>query len=170
MCLPNSVDELRCWTGVMHVELELVDLEHAAAVRLIAELDEEIRARYDEPIEDLYLSLDPDEMTPGRGVFALESTGREAVGCGGVRLLDVHTVELKRMYVRPEYRRRGVAAAMLEFLETHARALGASRVVLETVTGPPAATALYRAAGYGEIPKFGPYVESEISFCMGKAL
>lgn len=57
---------------------------------------------------------------------------------------------------------------VLRFLETHARSLGASRVVLETVTEPPAAVALYRAAGYGELPKFG--VESEISFCMGKIL
>jgi ribosomal protein S18 acetylase RimI-like enzyme len=94
----------------------------------------------------------------------------EAVGCGAVRLLDDETAELKRMYVAPGCRRQGMAGAILRSLEDHARALGATRIVLETVIDPPAAVALYRAAGYGEIPKFGPYVDSEISFCMAKVL
>lgn len=46
--------------------------------------------------------------------------------------------------------------------------LGASRVVLETVTTPPDAVTLYRRAGYEHIPRFGPYVDSTISYCMAK--
>ena len=48
--------------------------------------------------------------------------------------------------------------------------LGASRVVLETVTTSPDAAALYRGAGYEPIPRFGPYVDSAISYCMAKSL
>jgi ribosomal protein S18 acetylase RimI-like enzyme len=93
-----------------------------------------------------------------------------AVGCGAVRLIDNETAELKRMYIDPKYRRQGLAGSMLRFLENRARSLGATRVVLETVISPTAAVALYRAAGYEEIPQFGLYVGSEISFCMGKGL
>jgi putative acetyltransferase len=88
----------------------------------------------------------------------------------GVRLIDDDTAELKRMFVVPEFRRQGVAGAVLRFLESEALDLGASRVVLETVTTPPDAVALYQAAGYEEIPRFGPYVDSPISYCMGKSL
>lgn len=154
----------------MQVDVRLGDLDNAAAVRLIAALNAEIRDRYEEPLEGFILHLDPDEVAPGRGAFALAWVGIEAVGCGAVRLLDDSSAELKRMYVVPEYRRHGVAAALLRLLEHEARSLGAARVVLETVTTPPAAAALYRGAGYEEIPRFGPYVDSDISFCMGKML
>lgn len=74
------------------------------------------------------------------------------------------------MFVVPEFRRQGAAKVLLRFLESEAAALGARMVVLETVVTPPDAAALYRAAGYSEIPRFGPYVDSEISYCMGKRL
>jgi GNAT superfamily N-acetyltransferase len=154
----------------MRAELRSGDPGHPAVAQLLCALDEEIRARHDEPVEDVILALDPEEVAPGRGAFVVTWVDEEAVGCGAVRLLDEGTAELKRMYTVPGYRRHGVADAMLRFLEEHARALGASRVVLETVIDPPAAVALYRAAGYEEIPTFGPYVRSEISFCMAKVV
>jgi GNAT superfamily N-acetyltransferase len=154
--------------GFMQADLRLGDLDHQAVVMLLHALDEETRARYDEPVEDFVLKLDPEEVAPGHGAFVVAWADEKAVGCGAVRLIDNKTAELKRMYIVPEYRRQGMAGAILRCLEGHARALGATRVVLETVIDPPAAVALYRAAGYEAIPKFGPHVESEISFCMGK--
>jgi putative acetyltransferase len=154
--------------GFMQADLQLGDPDHQAVVQLLDALDEEIRARYDEPVEDFVLKLDPGDVAPGHGAFVVAWADEKAVGCGAVRLIDNETAELKRMYIVPEYRRQGLAGGILQFLEDHARALGATRVVLETVIDPPGAVALYRAAGYEEIPKFGPYVESEISFCMGK--
>ncbi len=153
----------------MQADLRLGDLDQQAVVDLLYALDEEIRARYDEPVEDFTLKLDPEEVAPGRGALVVAWADDKAVGCGAVRLIDTQTAELKRMYIVPEYRGKGLAGAILRFLEDRAWALGATQVVLETVIDPPAATALYRAAGYEEIPKFGPYVESEISFCMGKS-
>ena len=156
--------------GFMKADLRLGDLDHRAVVQLLYALDEEIRARYDEPVDAFVLKLDPEEVTSGRGAFVVAWAGEDAVGCGAVRLIDNETAELKRMYIVPGYRRQGLAGAVLRSLEDHARALGAIQVVLETVIDPPAAVALYRSAGYEEIPKFGPYVESGISFCMGKIL
>jgi len=154
--------------GFMEADLRLGDPDQQAVVQLLCALDEEIRARYYEPVDDFVLRLDPVEVAPGHGAFVVAWVDEEAVGCGALRLLDNETAEVKRMYIAAEYRRQGMAGAILRFLEDRARALGATRVVLETVIDPPAAVALYRAAGYEEIPKFGPYVDSEISFCMGK--
>ena len=154
----------------MRADLRLSEIDDQAVVQLFHALDEEIRSRYDQPVEDFVLKLNPDEVASGHGAIVVAWEDEKAVGCGAVRLLDSQTAELKRMYIVPEYRRQGIAGAMLRFLENHAHALGAARIVLETVIDPPAAVALYRAAGYREIPKFGPYVESEISFCLGKVL
>ena len=154
--------------GFVQADLRPGDLDHQSVVQLLYALDEEIQARYDKPVEDFVLKLDPEEVAPGHGAFVVAWADEKAVGCGAVRLIDTETAELKRMYIIPDYRRQGLAGAILRFLEDRARALGATRVILETAIKPPAAVALYRAAGYEEIPKFGPYVESEISFCMGK--
>ncbi len=156
--------------GPMRADLRLSDLGHQSVVRLLDALDAEIRARYDEPVEDFVLNLDPEEVAPGHGAFVVAWVDGKAVGCGAVRVVDIETAELKRMFIDPQYRGQGLARAILRFLEDRARALGATQVVLETVINPPAAVALYRAAGYEVIPKFGPYVESEMSFCMGKSL
>jgi putative acetyltransferase len=154
----------------MQVDVRRGSLASPAATKLIAELNEEIRARHSEPLDGFYLSLENDEVELGRGAFALAWVEERAVGCGAVRLIDEDTAELKRMFVVPEFRRQGIVGAVLRFLESEAVALGASRVVLETVITPPDAVALYRGAGYEEIPRFGPYVDSEISYCMGRSL
>lgn len=152
----------------MRPELRPGDLDDQEVVHLLSAMDEEIRGRYDKPVEDFILKLDPDEVAFGHGALVVAWVDDMAVGCGAVRLIDSETAELKRMYVDTDFRCQGMAGTILRCLEDHARALGATRVVLETVVTPPAAVALYRAAGYEQIPKFGPYVESNISFCMGK--
>ncbi len=145
-------------------------LSSRAAVRLINMLNDEIQARYANPLDSQYFALGEEELLPGRGSFVVARFGLSAVGCGAARLIDSEVAELKRMFVLPGFRRRGVAAAILRYLENEALKLGAARVVLETVTTPPDAVSLYRRSGYAEIPKFGRYVNSEISFCMGKTL
>jgi GNAT superfamily N-acetyltransferase len=78
--------------------------------------------------------------------------------------------EIKRMYVAPEVRGRGVGRQLLVSLEAEARRLGISRLVLETGPRQPEALALYRGAGYVEIPLFGEYIGAEFSVCMAKDL
>jgi len=92
------------------------------------------------------------------------------VGCGAFRPLDPGTVEIKRLFVVPESRGRGVARAILAALEAEARRRGYTRGVLETGVRQPEAIALYRACGYAEMEAFGPYVGSTQSVCFRKAL
>lgn len=105
------------------------------------------------------------------GVFLVlrEDDGR-AVGCGGVARFDETRGELKRMYVVPEARGRGLGRRLLEELESHARLLGFASVVLETGDRQPAALALYHSAGFVRRPCWPPYDSRALSFCFEKPL
>ncbi|GAO43693.1 GNAT family N-acetyltransferase [Flavihumibacter petaseus] len=94
--------------------------------------------------------------------------GDRAAGCGAFKPFDAGSVEIKRMYVLPEYRGRGVAAAVLQELETWARDSGVLHCVLETGKKQPEAIALYRKSGYQQIPNYGQYAGIENSVCFRK--
>ncbi len=145
------------------------DLRSKEAQALISELNAELSAMYPEE-GATHFRLDPSEVQKGNGVFVIAQQGGRYLGCGAVRRIDAHTAELKRMYVRSDARNRGVARAILRFLEQEARALGLKRLVLETGVRQLAAMALYRKEGYRDIPPFGEYVNSPLSVCMEKDL
>src|SRR5262245_30616851 len=102
----------------------------------------------------------------------LSSPGLTArpVGCGAVRLLEPGVGEVKRMFVRPEARRRGVARLVLVKLEETARERGLHTLRLETGTRQPEAIALYATHGYRPIPRFGEYADDAFSVCFEKVL
>ncbi|MEV0726625.1 GNAT family N-acetyltransferase [Micromonospora purpureochromogenes] len=93
-----------------------------------------------------------------------------AVACGGIQSLDATTGELKRMYVRPAYRGRGIARQLLTALEELAFQRGHSVVCLETGVYLPAAIRLYTSSGYEPIPVYGEYVDNPYSVCFAKRL
>jgi GNAT superfamily N-acetyltransferase len=78
--------------------------------------------------------------------------------------------ELRRMYVRPAARGRGVARALLAAAEEAATRAGLTRMVLETGTAQVAAQRLYRAAGYADVPAYPPHVGDPTAVCLGKDL
>ena len=134
---------------------------------LIEQLDAELNERYPgEPVN----GIDPEAFRLAGGYFVLAQRDSRPVGCGAFRPHDPDSVEIKRMFVLPEFRGRGVARLILAALEAEARRRGYRRGVLETGIRQPEAIALYRAGGYTEIEAFGPYVGSEHSVCFGKAL
>lgn len=94
----------------------------------------------------------------------------QAVACGAWQTLQPGIAELKRMYVRPAYRGRGIARQLLVALEETALAAGHPTLWLETGTYLPAAIAFYRSAGYLPIPVYGIYVGNSFSVCFGKTL
>jgi putative acetyltransferase len=96
--------------------------------------------------------------------------GGRAVACGGIQSLDAVTGELKRMYVRPAYRGRGIARQLLTALEELAYQRGHSVVCLETGVYLPAAIGLYTSGGYEPIPVYGEYVDNPYSVCFAKRL
>lgn len=94
----------------------------------------------------------------------------EPVGCGAFKPFEADSVEIKRMYVQPTHRQRGVAQAVLAELERWAAGLGYAASVLETGKRQPEAIALYHRCGYAGTPNYGQYVGVENSVCMHKAL
>jgi putative acetyltransferase len=93
-----------------------------------------------------------------------------AAGCGCFRSFAPGKIEIKRMYVRPEFRRRGISRLILAELERWAAGLGYSESVLETGNQQDEAIQLYHHFGYAEIPNYGNYEGTETSICMSKKL
>ena len=91
-------------------------------------------------------------------------------GCGAIKEFNNFTMEIKRMYVRNEMRRKGVAVDILNNLENWARELGYKKCVLETGDQMIEAIGLYRKNGYRVIPNYGQYENIESSICFEKDL
>jgi GNAT superfamily N-acetyltransferase len=96
----------------------------------------------------------PDELRPPTGAYCVGFDGDVAVAGGGLRRLGQGVAEIKRMYVVPEARSRGLAAALLRTLEDAARELGYARVRLDTGPKQVHAQRLYRRTGYVEIEPY----------------
>jgi GNAT superfamily N-acetyltransferase len=149
-------------------------LDSAPVRALIEQVQQEYVRRYGGPDDTVLASA---EFAPPAGLFLLGTLAGEPVVCGGWRaresgepgLLD-GDAELKRMYVVPAARGRGLARAILAELERTAARAGRTRMVLETGTMQPEAIALYSSAGYVAIPKFGLYSHTAESRCFGKTL
>ncbi len=136
------------------IHFELCDPEEPTASELLAatraELNDvyETLSRLDNP------PLAPAELRAPGGAYVVGYEGERAVAGGGVRRLAEGVAEIKRMYVRPSARSRGVAAALLAALEDAARALGYTCARLDTGPKQPHALRLYRSAGYSEVPPY----------------
>jgi GNAT superfamily N-acetyltransferase len=107
----------------------------------------------------------PEQFLPPYGVFLVASVDGQDVACGGLRLHSGGVGEVKRMYVAPGHRGRGLARAVLEALVQHARAVGLAEVWLETGTAQPEAMALYESSGFAPMEPYGDFAEDERSRC-----
>jgi len=88
---------------------------------------------------------------------------------GGVMIVGSEYAEIKRMYVRPAFRGRGLGRLMLEHLVAHARAQGLGVVRLETAIHQRETIALYESGGFRRIGPFGPYTDDPLSRCYEKS-
>jgi GNAT superfamily N-acetyltransferase len=146
-----------------------VPLDHADAQRLIEEVQAEYVVRYGGTDRT---PLDAQMFEPPGGSFFVAYRDGEAVATGAWRRrTDVEalgtrpTAEIKRMYVTPIARGKGLARRMLAHLERTAAAQGAEAMILETGTAQPEAMALYESAGYTPIPSFGYYRDAPENRC-----
>jgi putative acetyltransferase len=154
---------------VLTIETRRESVSSDVASALIAALNSELLARYPEE-GARHFQLDAEEVIEGRGAFLVAYTPERAVGCGALRRREADIAELKRMYVVPSARGRGVAGIIVRALEREAHALGVIRLVLEAGERQPEALALYRRAGFTVVPRFGEYADSPLSLCMAKHL
>lgn len=111
-----------------------------------------------------------EDFAAPNGAFLVARLENLVSGCGGISRLDDVTAEVRRMYVVPEARGRGVARAILAGLLERARELGYSRARLETGHLQTEALGLYRSAGFAPCPCWGPYVHDPRSRCFELAL
>ncbi|UKT63506.1 GNAT family N-acetyltransferase [Pedobacter mucosus] len=93
-----------------------------------------------------------------------------AIGCGAFKSLSKQTAEVKRMFVHPDYRKKGIASKILTALESWAASLGFFNIVLETGKKQFEAIALYQKVGYQITANYGQYIGVENSVCMAKSL
>ena len=142
------------WTPADVVTIAAEPADAPEGKGLLAAYFDELRTVLDgfEPARSV--SADPGELTPPRGTFLVARVAGRPVACGGLKTFAPNTGEIKRMYIIPEARARGLDRDLLDALESDARALGMTRLVLDTAGPLSAAARLYRGAGYTEIPAY----------------
>ena len=134
-------------------------------MRLIEALDAHAIALY--PPESNHL-LDVAALCEPAVTFLVVRARGEAIGCGAILHDPRGWGEIKRMYVRPDARGRGIGARVLAELETTVRASGLPLLRLETGIHNSEALALYRRAGFVECAAFGDYAPDPLSLFMEK--
>ena len=133
------------------VSVRRIEGTDAPARALLAAMEEDV-GRVHGPVTAERTSLvRPEEMASPRGVYVVLDAGGESVAGGGVRALADGLGEVKRMFVVPDWRRRGLGSRLLGEIEAAARELGFSRLRLDTAGG---LRAFYERAGYRPIADY----------------
>ncbi len=141
--------------------------DSADAVTLITELETDLEQFY--PRESRHGYSVEKLLKQGVAFFLIRDNGKPA-GCGGIQLFGSDYGELKRMYVRPQFRGLGFGKLMLDHLADYAGSRGIGLLRLETGIHQHAAIKLYERAGFQRIPPFGEYKEDPLSRCYEKRI
>jgi GNAT superfamily N-acetyltransferase len=140
----------------MEIEFRLARVDAGAGARLAQAMRDEIAEVY--PGVELdgpsMPKAGPAELSGPSGAFLVGFLDGQPVCCGGVKRLPDGACEIKKMYVVPEARRRGLARRLLVALEDEARRLGYTTARLDTGPRQPHAKALYASEGYVEVANF----------------
>jgi GNAT superfamily N-acetyltransferase len=124
-----------------------------AACALLSAMENEMVALYSMP--GMPTSASAAELEPANGgAYVVGWEEGRAVAGGALKRLEPGVAEIKRMYVMPDARGRGLARRLLAAIEDTARELGYERVRLDTGASQPHARALYESSGYGDIPDY----------------
>lgn len=151
----------------MPTTITLEPADSPDAVALITELEDHLAPLY--PVESRHGFSVERLLAEGVAFFVLRTDGTPAA-CGGVKLYDGEYGEVKRMYVRPQFRGRGFARLILDRLADYTQAQGINVLRLETGIHQQEAVGLYESAGFYRIPPFGPYWDDPVSLCYEKRL
>jgi GNAT superfamily N-acetyltransferase len=136
------------------LEVRLVPADQAPATDLVAAMVDEVSELYGRIDVPGAPTATPADFSPPGGAFLVLYDGDRAVAGGGIKRLDNEACEIKRMYVVPEARGRGVGQALLDALEDEARRLGYRTARLDTGEHQPHAQRMYERAGYRAIGNF----------------
>jgi GNAT superfamily N-acetyltransferase len=136
------------------LEFRRADAAAPPAADLVAAMIDEMVPLYGKIDVPHAPSATPAELGPPDGAFLVGYEGGQPICGGGIKRLPDGACEIKRMYVVPEARGRGVAKALLVALEDEARKLGYTVARLDTGPRQPHAERMYREAGYADIGNF----------------
>lgn len=134
---------------------------------MIAELDAHLEPLY--PSESRHGFSVQKLIADSVAFFVIRVDGAPA-GCGGIKLFGTNYGELKRMYVRPQFRGLGLAKLLLDHLANFARSHKVGVLRLETGIHQHAAIGLYERMGFQRIPPFGEYRDDPVSRCYEKRI
>jgi GNAT superfamily N-acetyltransferase len=142
----------------MMLDVQRVAGTEPLALGLVAAMFAEVGEMY-EPGLPKGPTAHPEELSPPHGGFVVLTEDGRPVAGGGVKRLDDRTCEIKRMYVVPDARGRGVGRELLAALESLARELGYAVARLDTGAKQPGARRMYERAGYVAVPDYNgnPY-------------
>ncbi|MDQ3905794.1 MAG: GNAT family N-acetyltransferase [Actinomycetota bacterium] len=121
---------------------------------LMRELDDLFNTQYPGRVVRPGSVTTPDEMMPPEGIFLVGYEEERPIAIGGLRRLEEGICEIKRMYVVPDARSRGVGCALLTALEGAARQLGYERARVDAGAHQKHSRALFEKTGYSQIPKY----------------
>jgi GNAT superfamily N-acetyltransferase len=136
------------------VEIRGEPSDGAAATTLLAGFAAEIASLYPGWTPSVGPSAGPADFRPPGGNFLIAYIDGRPVACGGYKRLDQEAVEVKRIYVEPEARGKGLSRTMLEALEAAAREAGYTIARLDTGSEQPVAVRLFESTGYRAIPDY----------------
>lgn len=134
---------------------------------LFAALDQDLQARY--PSLDLsFVQLS--HFDPAADIALIAKQGNQDVGCVVLKPYAEHIAEIKRLFIAPAARRRGIAQQLLSQLEIIAQARSYTQIILETGDQQAEAVELYLRLGYQQTPAYPPYCDNSFSLCFAKNL
>jgi GNAT superfamily N-acetyltransferase len=136
------------------VEVRRTRGDDPEARALVAAMEAWIAESFGPQDPDRTSTVGLEEMAPPGGVFVILYEDGEPAAGGGLRRLGEDVAEIKRMFVEPAARGRGFGRRVLDELEAAAAELGYRRLRLDTAQSLVAATALYRSAGYRDVPDY----------------
>jgi GNAT superfamily N-acetyltransferase len=137
------------------------------AQELVGRVQQEYVQRYGGPDDAV---VTPEEFEPPHGLFLVAEVDGVPAACGAWRSLGDGRAEVKRVYVEPAFRRRGLAQVVVAAIEADAARVGVRSLVLNTGHRQPEAIALYAALGYTSVPGFGIYACEPEAVFLGKQL
>lgn len=138
-----------------------------AAIALVTELESVLAPLY--PQESRHGYSVEKLLRQNVAFFVVRHEGLEA-GCGGIQLFGGDYAELKRMYIRPQYRGLGLGKLMLNHLADYARQRGVNRLRLETGIHQAEAIGLYEKFGFQRVGPFGEYTDDPLSIYYEKEI
>jgi DNA-binding MarR family transcriptional regulator/GNAT superfamily N-acetyltransferase len=153
--LVTAMTEVESMLSLAMIEIEVVDPADPLAQRCLDAYAAELDRRFDSGFDPAKsMRADPADMRPPKGLFLMATLGSDPVGCGALKFRGDEPTEVKRMWVSTRARGMGLGRRLLEALENHAAAHGSHTLRLETNRTLVEAIALYRSAGYREVPAF----------------